>query len=293
MRGGPFWTGWIPDYPDLRDYTFYNNNRVRCLLNEMGIENWDEVSNLADSVDLRDTCSPVEDQGNLGSCTAQAAIGLVEFFERRAFGNYLDASSLFLYKVSRKLAGIHGDGGATLRDTMKALVLFGVPPETSWPYMEEDFDEEPTSFCYALAQNYQAEVYYRLDSFGTLPDELLHRIKALLFRKLPSMFGFTCYRSINSSTMTGHIPLPACNEPTVGAHAVVAVGYQDDFEISHPMTGHITTGALCIRNSWGEHWGDTGYGWIPYDYILQGLTSDWWTLLRNEWVDTDAFRAES
>jgi C1A family cysteine protease len=78
------------------------------------------------SVDLRSGCSPIEDRDDLGACTANAGVGLIDYFERRAFGKHLDASRLFLYKATRTLAGDKGDSGAQLRDTMKALMLFCV-----------------------------------------------------------------------------------------------------------------------------------------------------------------------
>lgn len=282
--------GWIPDTPDHRDYTLANNARVRDMLAHAGIPKDKDIATmrgLPESMDLREWCSPVEYQETLGSCAAHAAVALVEFFQRKTFGTHLDASRLFLYKVTRNLAGTQGDCGASLRDTMKALVLFGVPPEEHWAYAPDDFDFEPGAFQYALAQNYQAEVYYRLDASGTPPKELLHCVKVHLARKLPVMFGLSIYPAMDSVGQDGLVPRPSLTEPPAGGHAIVAVGYDDLREIPHPGNETTTTGALLIRNSWGTDWGMEGYGWLPYDYVLWHLTSDWWALLKNEWVDPD------
>ena len=280
--------GWLPDVPDFRDYSSATKS-IKKLLKSIGIANPVKAS-LPESVDLRDWCSPVEDQGNLGSCTANAGVGLIEFFERRAFGKHIDASRLFLYKVTRNVSGLTGDTGAYLRDTMKAMVLFGVPPETQWPYVIEDFEMEPSAFCYAYAQNFQATEYYRLDPPGTDRDELLQRIKANLAASLPSMFGFSVFSSIDQMD-GGEIPYPSRHESHMGGHAVVAIGYDDAKEIENPNDGYVSTGAFLIRNSWGEAWGEDGYGWLPYDYVTYWLAVDWWSLLNNEWVDTGVFEA--
>ena len=154
---------------------------------------------------MRAWCSPVEDQGSLGSCTAQAGAGVVEYYENRAFGKYIDASRLFLYKVTRNLLHWTGDTGAFLRSTMGALVLFGAPPEEYWPYEISDFDIEPTAFCYAFAQNYQTIKYFRHDPPGTAKNILLNRIKSYLAAGHPSMFGFTVYSSISQANKTGYL----------------------------------------------------------------------------------------
>ena len=129
---------------------------------------------LPSEVDLRHSFSTVEDQGQLGSCTAHAAAALLEYFQRRALGHQNDLSRLFLYKMERNLLGLTGDTGGNLRTAMQALLMFGAPPEKYWPFDDRPeatnnrFDVEPPAFCYALAAKY-AEYshdfrYFRLDT---------------------------------------------------------------------------------------------------------------------------------
>jgi C1A family cysteine protease len=294
---GKFGMGWLPDYPDFRDHTVDHDQVTERLLKLGQKESIKkmlgktrsgkpEKTVLPGSVSLLEWFSPIEDQESLGSCTANAGAGLVEYFEKRAFGKHIDASRLFLYKATRNLMRETGDNGAFLRSTMGALVLFGVPPEEYWPYKIEDYDKEPTAFCYAFAQNYQSISYYRLDPPGIKKSDLLNSIRTNLASGLPSMFGFTVYSSIDEAASTGKIPYPAKGEKIVGGHAIVAAGYDDKMVIKNAKPG-----ALLIRNSWGAGWGDKGYGWLPYDYVLNGLAVDWWSLLKNDWIDTGNFRA--
>ena len=207
--------GWHPDLPDIRDYT-NETEGVRDVLSES--QQLRKVTkSLPKAVDLRPWCSPIEDQGQLGSCTANAGVGLYEYFERRAHGKHLDASRLFLYKVTRKLMGLTGDTGAYLRDTMKAMVLFGVPPERYWPYRIDRYDVEPNAFLYSFAQSFQALKYYRLDPPAAPPDEVLLNVRTSLAGELPCMFGFTVYESIPpSGDGKGEIP---CLAPTMASPA--------------------------------------------------------------------------
>lgn len=295
--------GWRPDYPDFRDYTIDRSeatpkskavgqeDSLKTMFTKMGVGKPSRAKQPA-STDLREWCSPIEDQGQIGSCTANAGVAIVEYFEKRAFGKHIDASRLFLYKVTRNLMKETGDTGAYLRSAMGSLVLFGVPPEEYWPYNVQDFDVEPPAFCYSFAQNYQAIKYYRLDPPGTSPEVLLNRIKTNLIAGLPSMFGFTVYSSIaQADGNAGKIPYPTPGERIEGGHAVAAFGYDDTIKIQNTNPKGIeTTGAFLIRNSWGTGWGDHGYGWLPYDYVTTGLAVDWWSMIKSEWVNTGMFK---
>jgi C1A family cysteine protease len=279
--------GWIPDFPDIRDYT-ERRDEIKSILKSAKPS---KAKDIPASIDLRKWCSPVEDQGSLGSCTAHAGAGVIEYYERKSFGKHTDASRLFLYKVTRNLMKVKGDTGAYLRTTLGAMVLFGAPPEGYWPYTDQKakFDEEPPAFCYAFAQNYQALKYFRHDPPGTKVDEVLRQVKTYLASGHPAMFGFTVYNSIEQAESTGKIPFPSAKEKMEGGHAIAAVGYDDKMKIKNTYGKIETTGALLIRNSWGIEWGDKGYGWLPYEYVLKGLAEDFWSVLKKEWIDTGEF----
>lgn len=321
--------GWMPDFPDVRDFwiEIAKPRTAKKTRGKAGAHATPKLridaSRAAGLADVAKSvkelkfpwpppkkhlnnvqwCSPIEDQLTLGSCTAQAGVGLLEYYQRRVSGQHVEGSKRFLYKVTRNLLGWSGDTGAFCRTTMGAIALVGVALEDYWPYTDADpdFDEEPSSFVYALAQNYQGLVYHRVDALGaTLPP--LTRIKLMISLGWPPMFGFTCYQSIYDAhvTQTGEISWPILGEAVVGGHAIVAVGYDDDKKIKNSRPGGVETkGAFLIRNSWGTDWGcippsappgtTRGYGWLPYEYLSRGQATDWWTLTKAEWIDTGVF----
>ena len=297
--------GWLKDYPDFRDNTTSTDTisarqklrgvkkPVKEILSKLMLpaskRNAAQKKAAASTkIDLSEWCSPVEDQGSLGSCTSHASVGLYEYFERRAFGRHVDASRLFLYKTTRNLLKWTADDGAYLRTTMAAMALFGLCPEKYWPYKEDQFNVEPAAFHYSYAQNFQALLYYRLDADGVRGQALLDKIKEHLSNGLPMVFGFTCFASLDQADH-GKIPFPDPKEEVDGGHAVMAVGFDDSLKIVNPVSKKATTGAIKIRNSWTADWGEKGYGWLPYEYVLKGIADDWWTMTKAEWVDTKQF----
>jgi len=307
--------GWLPDVPSIRDYT-EEHPEVAPLLEQtrlqprIGGRSAPSTSGgsargrggvtavataaaaapaLLPAVDLRAHCPPIEDQGSLGSCTANAAVALIEYFERRASGKHIDASRLFVYKVTRDILGWTGDTGTYLRTTMGALVLFGAPPERYWPYdgtpsaINVHYDVEPTSFCFAFGADFKAIKYYRLDGPGVTGPSLLAAIRQYVAAGLPSMFGFPVYPEYDSPLPGGLIPFPSPTSPLRGGHANVVVGYDDNKMIGADK------GALLVRNSWGTGWGDAGYGWMSYRYVTEALATDFWSVIKASWVQTGNF----
>jgi C1A family cysteine protease len=281
--------GWIPDLPDVRDYT-YRHEAVLPLLKRLKRSGREK---LPEEVDLRSDdegeyfTSP-EDQGPLNSSAAFAVLSLVEYFERRMRGRTFDGSKLFLYKVTRNLLQkrLHagealqdshsvGDSGTDLRTTLKVLAQFGVPPEEYWPYEINKFDVEPSQFLYSLAKPLAGVRYFRLDDPNRDGSANWEAVKSFLAAGFPIAFGFPVPSSL---TANADIPNRAELDSIRGGQAALAVGYRNN---------HFGRGqhALLVRSSWGNRWGDNGNGWLPIAIIRNQHARDFWTLVSKSWLN--------
>ena len=216
------------------------------------------------SVDLRDGCPAVYDQGTLGSCTAHAISAAIEFDQRKQeMSQPFAPSRLLIYYYERSLEGtISTDSGAMLRYGIKTVASQGTCPESIWPYVEEKFTDRPPSQCYKVGKLHPAVQYSRL------PQDL-RQMKTCLAAGYPFVFGFTVYESFESDEVasTGVTPLPDPSEMVLGGHAVIAVGYND------------AANRFLVRNSWSADWGIRGYFTMPYGYLTNGhLSDDFWTI---------------
>ena len=242
--------GWVPDLPDQRDHLFAVPGAL--------------ATRLPGSVDLRPKCPPVLDQGQLGSCTANA-LANAHLFNQLAQPGGQDQlpSRLFIYWNERNLEGTtNSDSGAQIRDGIKVLAKLGAPPEPLWPYAIAKFATKPPAKAYQAALSHQALTYQRVT-------QSLSQLKGALALGFPVVFGFTVYESFESPAVakTGIVPMPGAAERAVGGHAVMAVGYDDSKQV------------FRVLNSWGSGWGQKGFFTIPYAYLVSSdLASDFWTL---------------
>lgn len=240
--------GWIPDLPDQRDHSF-------CLVGDSRA--------LPAKVDLHANCPPIYDQGQLGSCTANALAAALDFERKRQKLAFLSPSRLFIYYNERLIEGtVSEDSGAMLRDGIKTVASQGACNETVWPYRIDQFATKPTTACYTAAVQHKALQYSRV------PQDLAH-MKNCLAAGFPFVFGFTVYESFETDavTKTGKVPMPGTTESVLGGHAVLAVGYSEASQ------------RFLVRNSWGPAWGINGYFTIPYGYLTDtNLADDFWTV---------------
>jgi C1A family cysteine protease len=253
--------GWKPDLPDQRDYTYAVPPDV--------------AGDISPSVDLRAQCPPVYDQGEIGSCTANAIAGAVEFDMMKQGLADFTPSRLFIYYNERAIEGTVGsDAGAYVRDGIKSVASQGDCPESMWTYDATPAQPDGTFPPGAKAatqpsqQCYDNAIHHKAISYQSV-DQNLADMKGCLSSGYPFVFGFTVYPSFESSEVasTGNVPMPGAEEAPIGGHCVMVVGYDDQ-----------DTLFIC-RNSWGPGWGDAGYFYMPYAYLLDdNLSDDFWTI---------------
>jgi C1A family cysteine protease len=241
--------GWLRDLPDHRDHRYAAPGGI--------------LAKLPTSVDLRAKCTPVYDQGHLGSCTANALAGAYAFCLKAQKKKLFVPSRLFIYYNERVVEGtVASDAGAQLRDGIKVLNAQGVCPEPIWPYVPEDFAVKPLPVAYKAAQDHQALSYQRVL-------QSLTQMKGCLAEGFPIALGFSVYEGFETPEVarTGQGQLPGPGERRIGGHAVLVVGYDDK------------SGRFILRNSWGTGWGMKGYFTLPYAYLTDAdLAADFWTL---------------
>lgn len=246
--------GFRPDMPDIRDLLFKSEGIIR------------KKKTFPSNVDLRNhpDMPPIYDQEELGSCTANA-VGAICDFE---YGNgNIDQSAyfpsrLFLYYVTRSLEGtVDVDAGATIRNTIKASNEFGIPREGSWPYIISKFKATPLPDVFDEALYYQALEYRRVS-------QRINDLKECLYLENLIAFGISVYEGLYNITKEDPIlTIPDRSQPLLGGHALVLVGYDDRIQ------------SFIVRNSWGSEWGENGYFYIPYSYVMNAqLSMDFWTI---------------
>lgn len=239
--------GWMHDLPDFRDHQYAKVSHTK----------------LPPTVRLdEDPSMPAPyDQLQLGSCTANAIAGAVEFDLRRQQLADFMPSRLFIYWNERNMEGsVNSDAGAYIRDGIKSVAKLGVCSETDWQYDIGAFAQRPPDTAY------QQALQTRATSYARVPRKSLQRCLA---DGNPWTIGIAVYSSFEQIGSDGMMPMPTPGEQMLGGHAPLGVGYAT-------INGKLY---YRVRNSWGTSWGDHGYLWMPAEYTQNsGLSSDFWAI---------------
>jgi C1A family cysteine protease len=244
----------IPSPPNSNDKIIYHSGEL----------------NYGSFVDLSNMCSPIKSQGSENSCTSFAVIAAMEYLENAITGNLLVFSERFTYWVTRVniLNWQNNDTGAYIRSALDSVVRYGTCLNSTFPY-NGDYKQQPNQNAYIEAKKYEALAYARFEEGRDRSSrmEIMKLLKANLFMKVPIIAGIKCYQNTHK-VINGIIPNGIGN--SIGGHAILIVGYDDSKQL------------LKIRNSWGPTWGDKGYGYLSYDYFLDGNMYDLWSIYVEE-----------
>lgn len=250
---------------DHRDYIYGIEDRLH------------PEASLPASASERQEMPPIYDQGQLGSCTANADGGLLEHAQMAQGEVKVNPSRLFLYYEERRLGGypLDQDTGAEVRDGIKVAAQEGVPHESDWPYDITKFAHKPPKKAYTDALKLQALVYktIRVDGPGA-------PMRSAIVDHHPIAFGFPVPDTFESESWdpaTMPLPLPTARTQIIGGHAVVVVGYDYSLKrFSEPV--------FEVRNSWGPDWGDEGHFYMPATWFdpRRKLADDLWVITHVE-----------
>ncbi|HNF24755.1 MAG TPA: C1 family peptidase, partial [Leptospiraceae bacterium] len=226
-----------------------------------------KVKKLPPKVDLRKFMTPVENQKDTNSCTANAVAGACEYLLKQAMGKKAyDISRMFIYYNARAKTGDPiEDQGSVIQYAVESLQKLGACPEKLWTFDKAHVNKKPDKKAYEAAQK------FKIKDKQSVPTDL-QTMKEVLALGHPIIFGTQLFASFDECEENGgFVPMPSPKETgreSHGGHAMLIVGYSDPDKV------------FIVRNSWGKEWGDKGYCYMPYNYLAnEKLTGDCWSLI--------------
>lgn len=213
-------------------------------------DEYQPLSTIAPSIDLRKEFTPIKDQGEMGACSAFALVGVFEYILKKNKQPDIDLSEQFVYFNARKADGsFRADAGSSLYDVVQTLMKDGVCLEHLFPYNPNNISKDPPVEAIEDGQTRKVVKAKNVK-------KNLHDIKSAVAEGYPVAISLKIFNSFNPRR--GFIRIP--NETEIqsgqsGNHAMVICGYNDEARF------------FVVRNSWGRKFGDKGYCYIPYGYV--------------------------
>lgn len=225
------------------------------------------------------------DQGQIGSCTANAtaqAIRVAELQQIVSSGVTLDKakaatpflSRLFAYFFARACDhDTQHDGGAQIRNVFRSINTLGFPPESEWSYTS-DFRAMPS------AEAMRAAFDQRLTAEATKSDVVSYeRIASTGASRINDvMRAISMGRLVVFGTDVSHA---FCSDMTANGGKEMKPPADTDIAGGHAMCfGGYNASGVDVLNSWGHDFGQSGWLRMSWDYVTWARTSDLWIVER-------------
>jgi C1A family cysteine protease len=229
-----------------------------------------ETGNLPMWHSMKQYCPAPVDQGQEGSCTANAFQGGYRTtckYLKNADAEFVPSRSYYYFHERLTEDSQHDpadltDSGADEVDGLQWAVTSGVCSETSWPYVSSNMNTPPTAECETEAAKHKISSYSTI----TMDENLITNIESAICSGMVVLIAINVYNSFEGSqpAATGMIPIPTPQnwgdaqdpvDPYMGGHEMCLVGYDGGKKL------------FTVMNSWGTQWGNRGFCYIPYAYL--------------------------
>ena len=208
---------------------------------------------LPKSVDLRKSYGVVYNQQEVNNSIVNAIAGMVKTALKKDKNLQIKPDRDYILQSAKSLAE---KGKLTARIGYKSVKEYGV---------SEDSIKGITDFRYLSV------------------DRDINVIKKCLKDGYPVTYAMVLYTSFMSvdTAKSGKVNVPNRDkEHRCGIQYVCIVGYDD------------SEGTFIVANSWSKNWGNDGFCYVPYDYIIDPtLSGDFWTFKKSE--KPDSLRSEA
>lgn len=226
------------------------------------------ISGLPENFKLDLSKLPVFDQGQEGSCTANAWANLYDYRQVNSPANsqlrfhpeFWAAARNFIYGQERLIDGDFGEDNGSYLHTGAQVLALGTVSEKVFAYGPNSLYQTPSPQIFTWAHTHKLTKPSPVQLDPAI-------IMATLAAGNPIVFGMPVYNEFEGLNASNYIlRFPSLFESPLGGHANMLFGYE-------MINGQRYYWDL---NSWGAAWGLNGTCLIPERFVLR-FFSDLWT----------------
>lgn len=238
-----------------------------------------ELKDLPQQVDLKEKMTSVKDQDERGTCSYFAALALFESAVKIKMGTEVNFSEEYLSNMMKKNHSFEQAEYGSINENIFTIIKkkIGLLPESLWPYQPRWFgrkeqclkfkasDKEAPSECFSHETPPQEVIdkkissdYFKFEEF--VPSTTNELIRDLAINGIPLAINLPLHpkgpRLTGEIVFNSELMNECVNDKNLcGLHSVVIMGYDLEKKL------------FTFKNSWGEKWGNLGYGHVSLEVV--------------------------